>query len=158
MPPAFRFIFPVQSGNDPMGIRIPDSYQTGRRDRPLHYRAKVREEILSHMGLVGLEPTTYKLKARYSIQLSYRPIKVFNCQGSCVVCLDHFLRIPPFHLQWWSDRHFRKCHRQQKRGGNFQFLSPVLRFLWITCYICLSIFADRRDSLQSQEMGSRILN
>ena len=34
------------------------------------------------MGLVGLEPTTYRLKARYSIQLSYRPIKVSNCQGS----------------------------------------------------------------------------
>lgn len=60
-------------------------------------------ELLRSMGLVGLEPTTSRLKARYCYQLSYRP-EGLNCQGAkCVVSLDHLLRIPqnPLRGKWF---------------------------------------------------------
>ena len=58
------------------------------------------------------------------------------------VSLDHLYRIPPFGLWREIGGHLGKRHRQQKRGGNFWFLSPVFA-LWITSYKCLSILANR---------------
>ena len=59
-----------------------------------------------------------------------------------VVSLNHLYRIPPFGLWKEVGGHLGKWHRQQKRGGNFWFLSPVFA-LWITSYKCLSILANR---------------
>jgi hypothetical protein len=47
----------------------------------------------------------------------------------CVVSLDHLIRIPPFGLWGEVGGHLKDCHRQQKRGGNFWFLSPSFAFM-----------------------------
>jgi hypothetical protein len=43
--------------------------------------------------------------------------------------LDHLAKIPPFDLWGGIGGHFGNWHKQQKRGGNLKFLSPVLLLL-----------------------------
>ena len=43
--------------------------------------------------------------------------------------LNHLYRIPPFGLWGGTGGHLGNSHRQQKRGGNFWFLSPLFAFM-----------------------------
>ena len=45
-----------------------------------------------------------------------------------VVSLDHLANLPPFGLWGEIGGHLGNCPRQQKRGGNFWFLSPFFCF------------------------------
>jgi hypothetical protein len=58
---------------------------------------------------------------------------VVNIQFSMfgVWSLNHLYRIPPFELWGEVGGHLGNCHKQQKRGGNFWFLSPSYLLLWI---------------------------
>ena len=73
-----------------------------------------------------------------------------------VVSLDHLIRIPPFGLWGEIGGRLGNWSKQQKRGGNFWFLSPLFA-LWITSYICLSISANRGVPSIYQSRQSRLL-
>ena len=123
------------------------------------------------MGRVGLEPTVYWLKARCISRYATDPsVKLSRCWWSLnhplripqnpvrgkwfvpvpkVVLAVWGLVPPPTHVIYHHfglcgeiGGHLGNCPKQQKRGGNFWFLSPVFA-LWITSYICLSISANR---------------
>lgn len=83
------------------------------------------------MGLVGLEPTIYWLKARCISHYATNPIindfyLIVQVLGE--VSLDHSVRIPRFDLWGSFCGHLRNCHKQQKRGGTFGF-PPLLVFM-----------------------------
>jgi hypothetical protein len=81
------------------------------------------------MGLVGLEPTTSRLKARYStIELQTHHNIRINIQLSRfgVVSLDHLFRIPPFDLWGEVGGRLGDCHRQQKKGRKLLVSLPCL--------------------------------
>ena len=46
-----------------------------------------------------------------------------------MVSLDHLARIPPFGLWKKIGGRLGNRHKQQKRGGNFWFLSPLFAFM-----------------------------
>jgi hypothetical protein len=46
-----------------------------------------------------------------------------------MVSLDHLIRIPPFGLWGETGGRLGNWSKQQKRGGNFWFLSPLFAFM-----------------------------
>ena len=96
------------------------------------------------MGLVGLEPTIRWLKARCICRYATNPNNMENIRLSrCWWSLNHLYRIPPFGLWGEIGGHLGNCHKQQKRGGNFWFLSPS--YLLFMDYILHMSFHIRKQ-------------
>ena len=137
-------------------------------------------------GSGGARTHNFQVKSPLLYQLSYRPIKGLNFQGSkwCVSttlleyhfnrCLSsgvcqfqnwnlafgvsfphRFTQNTTSRFFWEADNgHLRNCHKQQKRGGNFWFLSPV--FVFMVRFLHLTYHTHKQGSTLNMPITAKI--
>jgi hypothetical protein len=115
-----------------------------RQSRLIYSQVPLATRKSSHDGSGGTRTRNFQVKSPLLLPVELQTQIIWiNIRLSRFWSLNHLYRIPPFGLWKGTGGHLANCHKQQKRGGNFWFLSPS--YLLFMDYILHMSFHIRKQ-------------